>query len=147
VRNFEKKICAAMGDVIKKFKVRSSPKEKAQLLNLYFDTGSPRTFIRQSVALRMRDVTELSLPLVFHGLGNGEFAATHVASLQLQLLNMWVPYLCYVVPDDVLDPSYDILVGHDFMQIYDIHVKPRQRDVVMTKERLRMALKVRGLSA
>jgi hypothetical protein len=132
-------------DAIRKYRVRSSPKEKPKLLNLYFDTGSPRTFIKQSIALKMKDVAELTLPKIFHGLGNGEFAATHITSLEIQLLNMWVPHLCYVVPDDVLDPSYDILLGHDFMQIYDIHVKPKQREVVMTKEGLRMALKVRSI--
>jgi len=133
-----------MGHIIRKYRVRSSEKEKPQLLRLYFDTGSPRTFVKQSIASKMSDVTELSYPKIFHGLGNGEFAATHAASVDIQLLDMWVPHLCYVVADDVLDPEYDILIGHDFMQIYDIHVRPKRSEVEMRKDALRMALKVRG---
>lgn len=135
-----------MGDIVKKYQVRSSAKEKPKTLRLYFDTGSPRTFIKQSIALNMKDVAELSYPKIFHGLGNGEFSATHIISLEVKLLNMWVPHLCYVVPDEVLDPNYDILLGHDFMQIYDIHVKPKRGEVVMTKEALRMAMRVRAIS-
>lgn len=132
-----------MGDIIKKYQVRSSVKEKPKFLRLYFDTGSPRTFIKQSIALNMKDVAELSYPKIFHGLGNGQFGATHVISLEVKLLNIWVPHLCYVVPDEILDPDYDVLVGHDFMQIYDIHVRPKQREVEIRKEALKMALRVR----
>jgi hypothetical protein len=66
-----------MGSIIKKLETRSTTKEKPRKLRFYFDTVSSRTFIKQSVALNMRNVAELSYPEIFHGLGNGEFFATH----------------------------------------------------------------------
>lgn len=135
-----------MGDIIKKYHVRSSVKERPKLLRLYFDTGSPRTFLKYSIASHLQGIAELPEPKAFSGLGDGSFKATHIVSLEVKLLNMWVPHLCYVVPDEVLDPDYDILLGHDFMQIYDIHVRPKQSEVLIRKEALRMALKVRFIS-
>lgn len=132
-----------MGDIIKKYQVRSTAKEKPRRLKFYFDTGSPRTFLKQSIAAQLQDTAALTEPMTFTGLGDGSFSATHMVSLKVKLLGIWVPHLCYVVPDDVLGTDYDVLLGHDFMQIYDIHVRPRQREVDIRKEALRMALKVR----
>ncbi len=134
-----------MGDIIKNFQARSAAREKTRSLRFYFDTGSPRTFMKRSVALKMKEVAKLSEPNVFFGLGDGSFKATHMVSLKIKLLDMWVPHLCYVVDDEVLDPGYDVLLGHDFMQIYDIEVKPKQKEVVIRKEALKMALKVRSV--
>ena len=132
-----------MGDIIKSFRIRSAVTEKPRSLRCYFDTGSPRTFVKESIALDMKGVAKLPAPNVFHGLGNGSFKATHIIRLEIRLLGIWVPHLCYVVSDDVLDPDYEVLLGHDFMQIYDIQVKPKQRDILVRKEALKMALKVR----
>jgi len=134
-----------MGDIIKNFQARSATGEKPRLLKFYFDTGSPRTFVKKSAALDMKDVAKLSAPVIFSGLGNGRFEATHIVSLRLKLLGIWVPHLCYVVPDEVLDPEYDVLLGHDFMQIYDIRVRPRQKDVAIRRNALKMALKGRSV--
>src|SRR5437899_2326162 len=125
-----------MGDVIKKIRVRSTPRETARLLNVYFDTGSPRTFVKESVALPMKDIAELSYPRIFHGLGDGQFSSSYIIQLEFKLLDLWVPHLCYVVPDATLDPRYDILLGHDFMQIYDIRVHPKKKEVKIDKEAL-----------
>lgn len=92
----------------------------------------------------MQALVSLPEPNVFYGLGNGNFQATHIIRLEVKLLNIWVPHLCYVVSANVLDPGYDVLLGHDFMQIYDIQVKPKQKQVVIWKEALKMALKVRS---
>lgn len=132
-----------MSDIIKKFVSRSVPAEKSRLLRFYFDTGSPRTFVKQSVASAMKDISKLYKPEIFHGLGDGDFYATHIVRLQIKLLGLWVPHLCFVVPDEVLDPNYDVLLGHDFMQIYDIQVRPKQNKIIIKKESLKMALKVR----
>lgn len=134
-----------MGDIIKSFKTRSAITEKSRLIKFYFDTGSPRTFVKQSVALKMREVTKLSYPEIFSGLGNGSFKATHILRIQIKLKDVWVPHLCYVVDDEVLEPNYDVLLGHDFMQVYDIQVKPKQKEVVVKKESLKMGLKVRRI--
>ncbi|MBI4546504.1 MAG: hypothetical protein HY707_00880 [Ignavibacteriae bacterium] len=134
-----------MGDIIKTFRVRTRKKERGILLQFYFDTGLPRTFIRYSVASSMKGLAELPDPELFHGFGDGQFVATHIVNIEVNLLNLWVPHICYVVSDATLDPCYDILLGHDFMQIYDIQVKPKKKTVVIDKEALRMALKVRTL--
>jgi len=133
-----------MGDIIKKLPCRSTPGERPQSLRVYFDTGSPRTFVKEGVALKMMAVSKLPKPEVFSGLGNGTFHATHIFHLQVKLLDIWVPHLCYVVADNILDPRYEILLGHDFMQIYDIAVKPKKRQVIVNREALKMALKVRA---
>lgn len=132
-----------MGDIIKSFPVRSASAEKPRLLKFYFDTGSPRTFIKQSATNGMRGLAKLPDPKTFHGLGNGHFKAGFMASIEIRLLGIWVPHLCYVLPDEILDPDYDILLGHDFVQIYDIQINPRQKDILIRKNALRMALKVR----
>lgn len=134
-----------MGDIMKTFKVRTSKKERGTPLRFYFDTGSPRTFIRYSVASPMKGFAELPDPEVFHGLGDGQFIATHMINIDVSLLNLWVPHLCYVVADATLDPQYDVLLGHDFMQIYDIQIKPKKNAIVIDKEALKMALTVRTL--
>ncbi len=132
-----------MGDIIKAFPVRSASSEKPRFLKFYFDTGSPRTFIKQSAASGMKGLAKLPDAMVFHGLGNGKFKAGSMLSIEIRLLGIWVPHLCYVLSDEILDPDYDILLGHDFMQIYDIQIQPKQREVLIRKNSLKLALKVR----
>jgi hypothetical protein len=83
-----------MGDIIKKFHTRSTPKEKSLLLRFYFDTGSPRTFVKQSIALKMKAVAKFPIPKIFYVLGNGNFSATHIISIEAKMLDIWVPHLC-----------------------------------------------------
>ncbi len=92
----------------------------------------------------MKEVLKLSVPDVFRSLGDGRFKASSMARIEVQMLGLWVPHLCYVVPDEVLDPDYEILLGHDFMQIYDIRINPKRRDIIVRKNALMMALKVRN---
>jgi hypothetical protein len=129
-----------MGDIIKKFEVRS---EKTRRLRLYFDTGSLRTFVKESAARQLKGLMKLPRPDIFYGLGNGKFKATYGVRIEIKLLGIWVRHFCYVVPDEVLEPRYDILLGHDFMQAYDIRLLPKHQDIVVTKEALKMALTVR----
>lgn len=133
-----------MGDIIKTFPVRSTTGEKSRLLKFYFDTGSPRTFVKQSATRGMKGLARLPEPEAFRGLGNGPFNATSIVRIRIELLGIWVPHLCYVLPDNVLGSNYDILLGHDFMQIYDIQINPKQRGILIRKESLRMALQVRA---
>ena len=132
-----------MGDIIISLPTRSVTGKKPRAFRLYFDTGSPRTFVKESVARNLKEFAKLSKPIIFSGLGDGSFKAISIMSLEIRLLNIWVPHLCYVVKDKVLDPEYDVLLGHDFMQIYDIQVKPKQKDIIVRREALKMALKVR----
>ncbi len=132
-----------MGDIIKTYQVRSTAGERSQRVRLYFDTGSAWTFVKDSTASHMRAIAKLPSPQVFHGLGNGAFQATHTLQLQVRMLGMWVPHLCYVVPDEVIEEHYDVLLGHDFMQRYDVHLETRRRRVIVDKGRLRMALCVK----
>lgn len=134
-----------MGDVIKNYFVKSKEKEKPNLFSFYFDTGSPRTFVKESKVKNMIGLSKLPSPYKFSGLGNGSFYATHSLHIQVRLLGIWVPHFCYVVSDEVLDDDYDVLLGHDFMQIYDITLKPREKKVIIKKEALRRALKVREI--
>lgn len=132
-----------MGDVIKSLPTRSVKDEEPRSLRFYFDTGSPRTFVKESVARKMKGLAVLPDPEVFSGLGDGKFEAKSIIRLNIQLLDIWVPHLCYVVMNEVLDPVYDVLLGHDFMQVYDIQVEPKQKEIIVRKEALTMALRVR----
>ena len=99
--------------------------------------------MKRSLPSQMKGIAELSAPEVFHRLGDGSFVADSIVRIQIRLLDVWVPHLCFIVPDEILDPTYDILLGHDFMQIHDIRVKPKQHKVLIKKEALKMALRVR----
>ncbi len=128
-----------MGDVIKSFPVRSNDREKSIRIRLYFDSGSPFTFITRSAAFRFRDVFPLSRPSGFHGLGQGRFVARDLLNMEVRMAGYWCRHPAYVVDDAVLDDKYDVLVGHDFMQKFNVGLAPRRRAVVLDRGAIRMA--------
>lgn len=134
-----------MGDIIQRFRVRSRPRGAAVSVRLYFDTGSPYTFVKHSVAARLGNVARLKTPEPFGGLGNGRFEAAGVIPLRICFLGVWCPHLAYVVPDRVLEPDYDVLVGHDLMQRLNIRPLPREHRVLLDRASLRLSLRVRRL--
>jgi hypothetical protein len=136
-----------VSDIIKTYQARSTPKERSRKLRFIYDSGSPWTFVKKSVAMRMKAVLELPEPRIFSGLGDGRFSGTHIMQLEIKLLDIWVHNLCYIVDDEVLEPKYDVLIGHDFIQRYDIVLKPKKRDVVISRDSLLMGLRVRKVDA
>lgn len=132
-----------MSDIIKKYSVRSTAKERAKKVKFLYDNGSPWTFAKESFALKMKAVSKLPEPYPFFGLGNGRFLGTHMLQLQIKLLGIWVPHLCYVVSDEVLEPYYKVLLGHDFMQRYDIVLRPKKKEVVISKDAIKLGMRVR----
>lgn len=134
-----------MGDVIKILPVRSYKGERPRKLSLYFDSGSPYTLVKKSVAGKFKDVFNLSMPKDFYGLGNGNFYAPMVMMMEVNLIGYWCKQTGYVVQDDVLENIYDALVGHDFMQNYNVKLDMRRRDIILDKGSLRLAQKIRNL--
>lgn len=132
-----------MGDVIKTFPVRSCEGEKPRRLRLYFDTGSPYTFIKESACRGFVNILRLAKPVRFGGLGNGKFQASEFLHFEVRLLGIWCRHAAYVVPDEVLDERYDLLVGHDFMQKFDVNIASKKRDVILDRGALKMAQTVR----
>lgn len=132
-----------VGDVIRPIDVGSSARRRSLRLRIYFDAGSPRTFVKASTAQRLGGMGHLEEPETFGGLGNGSFRATHMIHLHFRLAGIWVPHFCYVLADSTLEPKYDVLLGHDFMQVYDIRLRLRTREVIVSRDALRMALRVR----
>ena len=132
-----------MGDVIKVFPVRSSRHEKPVPLRMYFDSGSPYTFIRMAAARRFRGLSTLPEPMDFAGLGEGRFYASHGLFFEVRLLIHWCRHSAYVVDDEILAEDYDVLVGHDFMQKFNVGLSPKKRDVVLDPSSLRLAQTVR----
>jgi hypothetical protein len=63
--------------------------------------------------------------------------------LHIKVLNFWCSQLAYVVEGDILEKSYDILVGHDFMQLYGIKLLPHKGDIEIDEERLTLAQRIR----
>lgn len=134
-----------MGDVIKLLPVRSYRGEKEKRLRFYFDSGSPYTFIKETKAKKFKDIIKLSVPQTFTGLGNGNFKATHIMHIEVKLLGFWCRHYCYVVSDLTLEEDEDLLVGHDFMQKFDIRLNLKKRDIILNKTSLKRAQKVRNL--
>ncbi len=132
-----------MGDIILNFAVRAGCRGAGKQTRLYFDSGSPYTFVKQSVARRLGKVMKLSEPRPFRGLGNGGFRASSVVDLEIHFLDVWCPHIAYVVPDETLEPDEDMLVGHDLMQRLNIRLDPRGRDIMLDRASLRRSLRVR----
>ncbi len=132
-----------MGDIIQTFSVRTGNRGKGQDLRLYFDTGSPHTFIKESAAKGLGHLMRLAPPHPFGGLGNGRFYAAAVADLFICFLGTWCSHLTYVVPDDTFGAGYDMLVGHDLMQSLNIKPIPRKHCVELDPVSIRLSLQVR----
>lgn len=135
-----------MGNVIKKLNVRSYETEKDKSLFLYFDSGSPYTFIKKSIALQFKEVLKLKVPKKFDGLGNGSFEGTHIMHLEIKLLEFWCSHYAYVVSDEILEEDEDLLVGHDFMQKFDIKLDLKKKDIILNKASLKRAQVVRKIA-
>ena len=136
-----------MGDVICQFPVRSIGGETPQTLRLYFDSGSPFTFIRKSATSRFKAILPLPRPVGFEGLGDGRFSARALLHMEVRLLDFWCRHTAYVVADDVLAADYDVLVGHDFMQKFNVGLAPKRQDVVLNPASLRLAQTIRRAAA
>lgn len=127
-----------MGDIIKTYKVKGV---NIQSLNLYFDSGSPITFVGMSTAKKLGGLMNLPFPVSFNGLGGGKFFSKYAIYIEIELLGIWCGYLCHVVDDNVIDE--DILIGHDFMQRYDVKLDTKNRDVIIDKKALLRGQKIR----
>jgi hypothetical protein len=132
-----------MGDVICAFPVRSGRGEKPRRLRLYFDSGSPYTFIKRSACRGFANVFRLARHEDFGGLGNGRFSARAFIHLEIQLLGIWCRHAAYVVDDAVLTEDEDLLVGHDFTQKFNVDIASRRRRVILHRSSLRRAQIVR----
>lgn len=128
---------------IEKFEVRSQMVGEGLPLSLYFDSGSPFTFIKYSVANQLGNIFKLPDAVPFLGLGDGQFFSTHMMHLEVELLEIWCRQFAYVVPDELLKEGEDMLIGHDFMQRYDIKLDTKERRVILDKTAILRGLRVR----
>lgn len=135
-----------MGAIAKRFPVRSYEGDRVKRLRLYFDTGSPYTFVKRSACRGFAEVFKLAKSRSFGGLGNGKFHVSHIMSLEVRLLNIWCRHYAYVVDDQVLEEGEDLLVGHDFMQKFNVRLDWEREDVLLNRASLKRAQKVRRSS-
>lgn len=112
-------------------------------MSLYFHSGSSFTLIKYSTADQLGNVFRLPKEVSFSGLGNGKFFVIHIMHLEVELLEIWCRHLVYVVPDEVLKEGEDMLIGHDFIQRYDIKLDPQKRWVILDKTAILRGLRVR----
>lgn len=133
-------------DILKRFEVSrySSGREAVELV-FCFDNGLPYTFIKRSSALRVGKLFELAEPAPFGGLGGGEFQCEEIIHLYVKLLEFWCRQVAYVVEDNILEKHYDLLAGHDFMQLYGIKLLPHKGDIEIDEVRLSLAQRIRQL--
>ena len=131
-------------DVFKRLEVSLYPSgEKAIGLMFCFDNGSPFTFIKKSAAKSLGEPLRIPQPKLFHGLGGGSFQTAEIMLLHVKLLEFWCSQLAYVAEDNILEKGYDILAGHDFMQLYGVKLLPRKGDIEIDEVRLSLAQRIR----
>lgn len=131
-----------MGDIVEKIKIKSILKKKPQELNVYFDSGSPFTFVSKTKAKELGGIMKLPQPCNFSGLGDGKFQSDSVIQLWFDLLGIWCRYIAYVVPEDITG-NEDVLCGHDFMQLYNIKLDLKKKRIILDKKSLQRAQIVR----
>lgn len=131
-----------MGEVIERIKVKSLI-EKEEKLNVYFDSGSPYTFISKRTAKILGGTSKLPRPYEFKGLGNGKFASNLVIHIEFNLLGIWCSHIVYVVDNEITGEESDVLCGHDFMQKYDIKLDTKKKRIILNKASLKRAQVVR----
>jgi len=131
-----------MGDIIENIKIKSIISKKPDELKVYFDSGSPFTFISELKAEKLGGVMNMTDPVDFDGLGNGKFYSSRVILLWLNLLGIWCRHLTFVVDKDITG-NEDVLCGHDFMQVFDIKLDLKKRKIILNKKSLQRAQIVR----
>ncbi|MEW6685063.1 MAG: hypothetical protein AB1393_02505 [Candidatus Edwardsbacteria bacterium] len=131
-------------DILKELLVSAHPSgKKAVGLIFYFDSGSPYTFIHKSAGLRLGNLIPLPEPEIFSGLGGGGFKSSEILLIHIKLLDFWCRQIAYVVDQNILEPTYDILAGHDFMQLYGIRLHPEKEEIEIDQKRVSLSQKVR----
>lgn len=131
-------------DILKDLLASVYPSGKeAVKLTFYFDSGSPYTFIHKSSGLRLGNLIPLPEPEVFSGLGGGSFRSSEILLVHVKLLDFWCRQIAYVIDQDILEPTYDILAGHDFMQLYGIKLHPEKGDIEIDRRRVSLSQKIR----
>lgn len=130
-----------MGDIIWHTKVKTIPAEQGRELELLFDSGSPFTFVRRDKALELGNIFNLPAPAEFNALGNGKFRCKSIIYIYVKLADIWCKWIAHVAEKKDIDA--EILVGHDFMQVYDIRLDLKQRKILVEREALLRAQKVR----
>ena len=136
-----------MGEIIQKYRVRTIPRGSGRLVTLYFDTGTEFSLMKTSVAERLGHLHELGEPKQFGGLGNGRFLTRSIAYFEVCLLEFWCAHFAYVVEDRVLGDEYDVLIGHNFMQGFNVRCDPRRHRILLNRGSLRMAQRVHNAHA
>ena len=129
-----------MGDVIVKMKVKSDV-SGGVLLDTYFDSGSPYTFIAEDKAKKLKGVMSLPKARRFSGLGDGRFQSLSVIQLWFNMLGIWCSHIAYIVDRSIIEN--DIMVGHDFMQNYNVKLDMKKKTIVLNKKSLKLAQKVK----
>lgn len=129
-----------MGDVIVTLRVKSSTGSRARALPLYFDSGASTTLVREDTARRLGNVLSLREPTVFRGLGNGRFRSSKAVQILVRIQGVWCAYLAYVVPQAAMDEA--VIIGHDFMQKFNIRLDPRGRKILADRRDLKRGQRV-----
>lgn len=130
-----------MGDITLRAKCKTVEDGKVDELALYFNTGSSLTFIREDRAKGLGSVLTLPKPALFSALGNGKFLADAIVELHVELEGIWCRHLCYVAKEKDMDT--EVLVGHDFMQKFNIKLDVKEMKVIIDRESLLRAQLIR----
>lgn len=127
-----------VGDIVEEYVVRSSPGEKSRTLRLYFDSGSPHTFVKE-VAVEGFPRIQFPVRKTFRGLGGGRFFSLAAVTIEIRFLEYWCGHYAYVIDDDLLSEEMDVLVGHDLMQKFKIQLDPKGRRTRLDEPTLKRA--------
>lgn len=102
-------------------------------LQVLFDSGATRSLVNASVASRLADPVELAEPETY-SLARGRMTVREGAFLQVILQRHRIPLEARVVPD----LSEPLIIGADFLQIWDIRLRPKKKQVLLDARALRL---------
>ena len=102
-------------------------------LQVLFDSGATRSLLEASVARRLADPVELPEPETY-SLARGTMVVREGAFLQVVLNRRRIPVEARVVEG----LSESLILGADFLQIWDIRLRPKKKQVLLDLRALRL---------
>ncbi len=124
-----------MGAIVEKLTIRSG--KKIRKADVFFDSGSPWSFIRSDVARLLGHPFPLTGSIKFRALWNGTFSCREGFHLLVNIKGIWCPYFFYVAT--IRDLDDEILIGQDFMQVYKITLDLKREKIAVNTKDLRRA--------
>ncbi len=98
-----------------------------------FDSGATRSLMERSLAMRLAQPVELAEPEIY-SLARGHFTVREGAFLQVVIQRRRIPVEVRVVEG----LTENLILGADFLQVWDIRLRPKTKQVLLDLRALRL---------